>query len=88
MLAPKLGGGRHTHGHRTMMRDRRLALLIGPVAANGSRAQPLAIHGAQRFLCLRPVAEGDEAVTTRPSGLHVPHNTGLRHGAKNGERLL
>lgn len=40
------GGGGHAHrNHGLLLGERGLSLLVGPVAADGARAQPLAIHG-------------------------------------------
>ena len=60
-----VGSGRsHAHGgHSCLLRDRRLALLVGPVAADGARTEPFAVHGAQRLLGIGSLAEGYEAVS-------------------------
>jgi hypothetical protein len=78
----------NTHlGHSLLLGERRLALLVGPVAADGARAQPLAVHRGQGLVGLGAVAEGNKAVATRAAGLHVPHDAGLGYTAKGGEGL-
>jgi len=78
----------HAHGgHGLLLGDGGLALLVGPVASNGSRPQPLSIHGAQRAVCVRAIAEGHESISTRPARLHVPHDASFRNGAEGGEGL-
>jgi hypothetical protein len=64
-----------------------LGLLICPVDSNSTRAEPFAIHGSDRLLGISLVAEGEETVTTRFSGVHVPHDTGIREGAEGTECL-
>lgn len=83
------GSGRgHAHrSHSLLLRDRRLALLIRPVAANGTRTEPFSVHGAQSTLGVSTIAEGNEAVSTRPACLHVPHDASFRHRAKGREGL-
>lgn len=81
-------GGSHSHGlHGGLLGDGGLSLLIGPVATDGTRTKPLAVHGTQSLLSLAAVAEGDEAITTRAASLHIPHDTGLGNRAEGGERL-
>ena len=76
-----IGSGRgHAHLlHGSLLGDGRLALLVGPVAANGAGAEPLAVHRAQSLLGIGAIAESNEAVSTRPASLHVPHDPSLRH---------
>lgn len=82
------GGGRHSHrGHSLLLRNGRLALLVRPVATDGTRAEPLAIHRAERLLRITAFTEGDETVTTRATSLHIPHDARFRNGAKGGESL-
>ncbi len=82
------GGGGHAHGgHLGLLRHRRLSLLIGPVATDGARSQPFAVHGAERFLRIWTLAEGNKSIATRSAGLHVPHDARLRDGAERGECL-
>ena len=64
-----------------------LGLLIRPVDSNSTRAEPLAIHGSDCLFGVGLVAEGEETVTTRFSGVHVPHDTGIREGAECTECL-
>ncbi len=82
-----VGRGRgHAHLlHGLLLGHGRLALLVGPVAANGAGTEPLAVHGAQRLLSIGALAEGHEAVAAGAASLHVPHDTGLGHGAEGGE---
>lgn len=61
--------------------------MVGPVATDGTRAEPLAIHGAQGLLSLRAITEGNKAIATGAARLHVPHNTGFGNGTKGGEGL-
>lgn len=65
----------------------RLALLVGPVAADRARPEPLAIHGAQRLLGIWAVAEGHEAISPRPACLHVPHDPGFGDRSKRRKGL-
>lgn len=83
------GSGRgHAHlRHSLLLRVRRLALLVGPVAADGARTEPLAVHVGKSLLGIATITESNEAVATRATSLHVPHNAGLGHGAKGGESL-
>lgn len=82
------GGWGHAHrGHGLLLGEGRLALLIGPVAADGTRAQPLAVHGGKRLLGVGALAESDEAVAARAAGLHVPHDARFGHGAVGNEGL-
>lgn len=81
-------GGSHAHGlHSGLLGNGRLALLVGPVASNGARTKPLAVHRAQCLLGLTAVTEGDESITTGAAGLHIPHDTSLGDGAEGRESL-
>ena len=78
----------HSHGrHSLLLRDRRLALLIGPIATNGPRSKPFAVHGAQSLLGITTVAKCHEAIATRATCLHVPHDTSFGNGSKGRECL-
>ena len=80
--------GSHAHLlHRLLLSHGRLSLLVRPVAADGTRSEPLAIHAAESLFGLRAVTEGDEAVAPGAASLHVPHDTCLRHGSKLGKGL-
>lgn len=83
------GSGRgHAHsGHGLLLRDRGLSLLVGPVAANRTRAEPLAIHCSQGLVGISAVPESNEAVATGAASLHVPHHTSLGDGTKGRESL-
>jgi hypothetical protein len=83
------GSGRgHAHlGHGLLLRVRRLALLVGPVAADGARTKPLTIHVGESLLSITTVTESDKAIATRTTSLHVPHDAGLGNGAKGRESL-
>lgn len=81
-------GGRHSHlRHGSLLRDGWLALLVGPVAADGTRSKPLSVHRRKSSLGISTVAECNEAVTTRATSLHVPHHASLGNGAKRRESL-
>lgn len=87
VVAVRRGRG-HAHLlHGLLLGHGRLALLVGPVAADSTGAEPLAIHGAEGLLGIRALAEGDEAIATRAAGFHVPHDTGLGNGTKGREGL-
>lgn len=73
--------------HRLLLRNRRLTLLVCPVAADGARAKPLSIHRAECLLGVRAVSESDEPVSTRSASLHVPHDASFGYGAKGRESL-
>lgn len=78
----------HAHrGHCLLLGNGRLALLVSPVAANGTRTKPLSIHRAECSFSIGTITERDETVATRPASLHVPHDAGLRDRAKGGEGL-
>ena len=78
MMMTERRGRSHAHLlHGRLLGNRRLTLLIRPVAADGARAQPLPIHGAQRLLRIGTVTEGNETVASRTARLHVPHNSGF-----------
>lgn len=88
LVVTKRRGGSQTHSlHGLLLGNRWLTLLVGPVAANSARSEPLAIHGAESLFGIRAVAESDETVATRATSLHVPHDAGFRNGAKSRERL-
>lgn len=87
-MVTEWSGWCHAHrGHGLLLGNGRLALLVGPVAADGSRAKPLSVHGVESTLSIGAIPESDEAVTTRPARFHVPHDTSLGDGAKGGESL-
>lgn len=83
------GSGRgHAHlGHGLLLGVRGLALLVGPVATDGTRTKPLAIHVGESLLSITTVTECDKTIATGATGLHVPHDTSLGDGAKGGEGL-
>jgi hypothetical protein len=88
MMMAERSGGSHAHGgHGLLLGDGRLALLVGPVAPDGTRAKPFAIHGAEGFLSITTVAEGNEPVSSGSARLHVPHHAGLRHRPEGREGL-
>ena len=88
MMTAERGRRAHSHScHGLLLRDGRLALLIGPVAANGARAKPFSIHRAQCLFSIRAIAKSNEAVTTRATGLHVPHDTSFGDGTKGRKGL-
>ena len=73
------GGGSYGRGA--------LGLLVRPIDSNGTRAQPLAVHRSNRLFGVGLVAEGEETVTTRFSGVHIPHDTGIGESAEGAECL-
>jgi hypothetical protein len=73
--------------HGLLLGHRGLSLLVGPVASDGPRPQPFTVHGAQSLLGFWAVTEGDEAVASRSSRLHVPHDAGFGNRAKSRESL-
>ena len=78
VVVAEWSGRGHSHGgHGLLLGDRGLALLVGPVAANGTRTKPLAIHRVKSLVSIATIAEGDKAVTARATCLHVPHHTSL-----------
>jgi hypothetical protein len=78
----------HTHGgHRLLLGNGRLALLVGPIATDGARSQPLSIHGAECALSISTVSESDESVSTRPACLHIPHDASFRDRTEGREGL-
>jgi hypothetical protein len=88
VVVSERSSGCHSHGgHCLLLRDGWLSLLVGPVAADGARPKPLAVHGAQCAISISTVAEGNETISTRPPGLHVPHDAGLRDRAESRESL-
>ena len=75
VMMTEWSGRSHAHRrHSLLLGDRRLAFLVGPVAANGARSKPFTIHGAQSLLCVLALAERDEAISSRATCLHVPHD--------------
>lgn len=88
VVMTKGSGWGHAHsGHSLLLRDRGLSLLVGPVAANRTRAEPLAIHRGEGLVSISAVPESNEAVATRAASLHVPHHTSLGDGTKGRESL-
>ncbi|RXK34164.1 hypothetical protein BBD39_06140 [Arsenophonus endosymbiont of Bemisia tabaci Asia II 3] len=83
------GGSRsESHlAHSLLLGVRRLALLVGPVAADGARSEPLAVHVGESLLGVAALTESNETVATRATGLHVPHDAGLGDGAEGREGL-
>ena len=79
-------GHSHCH-HRLLLGDGWLALLVGPVAANRTRAKPFSIHVAQCLLGIGTFTKSNKSITAGAPGLHVPHDTGFRHRAKSRKCL-
>lgn len=52
VVAECRGRGDSHGGHCLLLRDGRLSLLVGPIATDGTRAKPLAVHRAQSLLCI------------------------------------
>jgi len=68
----------HAHGcHCLLLGDGGLALLVRPVAANGTRPKPFSVHGAECAFGISTIPESDESVSTRSARLHVPHDAGF-----------
>lgn len=88
MVVTKGCGRGHAHSrHRLLLGNGRLALLVSPVAANGTRTKPFAIHGGQGLVRITTVTESNEAIATRTSRLHIPHHTGFRNRTESRESL-
>lgn len=83
------GSGRgHAHGgHGLLLRDRRLPFLVGPVAADSTRAEPLAIHRVESLVSIGAVPESNKAVAAGATSLHVPHHASLGDRTKGREGL-
>ena len=78
----------HPHGlHGLLLGHGGLALLISPIASNGSRPEPLSVHGTQSLLSLRSISEGDKAVASRSASFHIPHDASFGHGTEGRESL-
>jgi len=68
--------GGHAHSNQgLLLGDGRLALLVGPIAANSARAKPFTIHRVEGLVCLGAITESNKAISTGAASLHVPHNT-------------
>ena len=81
-------GRGHAHGRQLgLLVHRRLPLLVRPVAPDGARPEPLAVHRAEGLFGIPSLAERDEAVATGAAGLHVPHHPSLRDRAEGREGL-
>lgn len=81
-------GRSHAHlDHCLLLSKRRLSLLVGPVATNCARAQPLAIHGTESLVGVAAIPKSDKSVTARAASLHIPHYASFRDTAKGGEGL-
>ena len=87
MVTKRCRRGHPHRGHGLLLSDGGLALLVSPVAADGPRAQPLAIHGAESLLSVTTFTEGDESVSTRAARLHIPHDSCLRYRPEGRESL-
>lgn len=88
VVVSERSGRRHAHGcHSLLLRDGGLTLLVRPVAADGTRAKPFAVHGAEGPFGIGAIAESDETVAARPACLHIPHDTSLGDGTKSREGL-
>ena len=81
------GWSQSSGGHHLLLGDGWLPLLVGPVAANSTRTEPLTVHGAQRLLGILALTESNESVSTGTSSLHIPHNSSLRNGTEGRESL-
>lgn len=88
VVMPEGGSRSHAHGsHGLLLGDGRLALLVGPVAADGTGTKPLSVHGAEGLFSIGSVAEGNKSVATRSTRLHIPHNTSFGDGTAGREGL-
>lgn len=75
MVVTIWSGRGHSHGsHRSLLRDRGLAFLVGPVATDCTGTKPFTIHAAQSLFGVRAFAEGNEAIATGATSLHIPHD--------------
>jgi hypothetical protein len=70
-----------------LLGNRRLALLVGPIAADCSRSKPFSIHGTERPFGIGAVPESDESIAARPPSLHVPHDASFGYRPEGGESL-
>lgn len=78
----------HSHSsHRRLLRDRGLALLVGPVATDCTGTKPFTIHATQGLFGIRALAEGNESIAAGAACLHIPHNAGFGNGPKGRESL-
>ena len=88
VVVSKRSGGGHAHGsHGLLLRYGRLTLLVGPVAADGARSKPLAVHSVESLISIGAVPESNKSVSTRASSLHIPHHTSFGDRTKGGEGL-
>ena len=82
--------GRRRQAHRRhclLLGDGWLALLVGPVAADGPGSEPLAVHGAESLLRIGAVSERDESIPTRSASFHIPHDASLGDRSEGRESL-
>lgn len=88
MVVTERSSWSHSHScHSLLLRDRGLSLLVGPVATNCARTEPLAIHGVQSLFSIWTLTERNETIATRATSFHIPHDTSFGYGAKSGECL-
>jgi len=59
-----------------------LGLLVGPIDTDSTRTEPFTVHGRNGLLSISLIPECKEPISTRLSRVHVPHDTGIGHGAK------
>jgi hypothetical protein len=62
-------------------------LLVCPIHTDGSRPEPLAVHGCDGLLGVGTLAKGEETVAARLARVHVPHAAGVGHGREGLEGL-
>lgn len=88
LVMAERSGRRHAHlRNRLLLLHRWLTLLVSPVAPNLARPKPFAIHCCKRFLGQIAILVCNEAVATRSTCLHVPHDTSLADLAEWCESL-
>jgi hypothetical protein len=88
MVMPEGSGRCHAHRcHGLLLGNGRLTLLVGPVAADGARPQPFAVHRTERTFGVGTVAESDEAVAAGSACFHIPHDARFRHNTEGRECL-
>lgn len=84
VMVAERSGWSHAHcRHSLLLGDRWLTLLVGPVAPDCARSKPFTVHGAQGLLSILALSESNEAVASRATSLHVPHDASFRYGAES-----
>lgn len=88
MMVTKWSSRGHAHRrHGLLLGDGWLALLVGPVAADGARSKPFTVHRAQSLLSILAFSKCHEAVASGAAGLHIPHHSSFRDRSEGREGL-